>query len=443
MQTSVNKELMHQSAPSYPLAKAWFGLSVVYSGFLAVGFVFHFVPPVLPAVIKDLGITHGQAGLLMSLFALPGILFSIPGGWLADRFGERVVGSLGLAIMGAGTLVLASAGDFPLILVGRTISGIGAMSAVIALQRMVTRLFQGRPLGVPMGVSGSAIPLGIIVVLNQGGRIAAEHGWREVAFRTGFVSVVIAGGFLAASWFITKGRALGSSPETATAPPVGVDDFLRRGLRAIWMVGIVWFCANGAMTAFMTFAPDHYLNLGFGIRAQGLLASIPMWGSALLGPVTGWLADRHGGKAAFIAWGLVLMGSSLLLVPLGIVSPLVIGLGLGVALAAIVTPTMSLPGSVLPPSHVGRGFGILSTCANVGIFAIPPVAGFVRDFSGGYRWPFLLMAGLAFLGVGAAEMLRRGSYTPGFKFKLVAGPQGNEIVKTATSEGFSKERESR
>ena len=232
-----------------------------------MGFVFHFVPPVLPAVIKDLGITHGQAGLLMSLFALPGILFSIPGGWLADRFGERVVGSLGLAIMGAGTLVLASAGDFSLILVGRTISGIGAMSAVIALQRMVTRLFQGRPLGVPMGVSGSAIPLGIIIVLNQGGRIAAEHGWREVAFRTGFVSVVIAGGFLAASWFITKGRALGSSPETATAPPVGVDDFLRRGLRAIWMVGIVWFCANGAMTAFMTFAPDHYLNLGFGIRA--------------------------------------------------------------------------------------------------------------------------------------------------------------------------------
>ncbi len=394
-----------------------------------MGFVFHFVPPVLPAVIKDLGITHGQAGLLMSLFALPGILFSIPGGWLADRYGERVVGSLGLAIMGAGTLVLASAEDFPLILAGRTISGIGAMSAVIALQRMVTRLFHGRPLGVPMGVSGSAIPLGIIVVLNQGGRIAAEHGWREVAFRTGFVSVVIAAGFLAASWFITQGRSLGRGRENAAAPPTDTGIDLRRGLRAIWIVGAVWFCANGAMTAFMTFAPDHYLDLGFGVRAQGLLTSVPMWGSALLGPVTGWLADRHGGKAAFIAWGLVLMGSSLLLVPLGAVSPVVIGLGLGVALAAIVTPTMSLPGSVLPPSHVGRGFGILSTCANVGIFAIPPLAGFVRDLRGGYRWPFLLMAGLAFLGVVAAEMLRRGRHTPGFKFKLVAGPGGNEIVK--------------
>jgi MFS family permease len=394
-----------------------------------VGFVFHFVPPVLPAVIEDLGITHGQAGLLMSLFALPGILFSMAGGWLADRFGERVVGSLGLAVMGAGTLLLASADDFPLILAGRTISGTGAMIAVIAMQRMVTRLFQGRPLGVPMGVSGSAIPLGIIIVLNQGGGIAAEHGWREVAFRTGFISIVIAGGFLAASWFITRGQSLGGRAGAATESAPEATRALGRGIRAIWIVGVVWFCANGAMTAFMTFAPDHFLNLGFGTRDQGLLASVPMWASALLGPVTGWLADRHGGKAAFIAWGLALMGSALVLVPLGIVPPVVIGLGLGVALAAIVTPTMSLPGTVLPPSHVGRGFGILSTCANVGIFAIPPLAGFVRDMSGGYRWPFLLMAGLAFLGVGAAEMLRRGRHTPGFKFKLVAGAQGNEIVQ--------------
>lgn len=423
----MNKELNHPPAPSYPLAKAWFGLSVVYSGFLAVGFIFHFVPPVLPAVIEDLGITHGQAGLLMSLFALPGILLSMAGGWMADRFGERIVGSLGLAVMGAGTLLLASAGHFPLILAGRTISGIGAMTAVIAMQRLVTRLFQGRPLGLPMGVSGSALPVGIIIVLNQGGRIAAEHGWREVAFRTGTVSVVIAVGFLAASWFVTRGHSLGVGGRAPVGTPSGSG--LRRGLRAVWILGVVWFCANGAMTAFMTFAPDHYLHLGFGTRAQGLLTSVPMWASALLGPVTGWLADRHGGKAAFLAWGLALMGTALVLVPTGMVSPVAIGLGLGFALAAIVTPTMSLPGAVLPATHVGRGFGILSTCANVGIFAIPPLAGFVRDLSGDYRWPFLLMAAVAFFGVIAAEVLRRGRHTPGFKFKLVAGTAGSEIVQ--------------
>ena len=381
-----------------------------------MGFVFHFVPPVLPAVIEDLGITHGQAGLLMSLFALPGILLSFFGGQLADRFGERVVGSLGLAIMGAGTLVLAEVGSFPLILVGRTISGVGVVMAVIAMQRMVTRLFEGRPLGVPMGVSGSGIPLGIIVVLNLAGPVAAEHGWREVAVRTGLFAIVIAGVFFVASWILTRGEALGResgggpSAEEAAAG-------LRRGMRAIWIASVVWFCANGAMTAFMTFAPDHYLDLGFATRTRGLLTSVPMWASALLGPVTGWLADRYGGKAAFMAWGMGLMAVCLVLVPLGTVSPVILGLGLGVSLAAMVTPTMSLPGSVLPRTHIGRGFGILSTCANVGIFAIPPLAGYVRDISGGYRWPFLLMAAVAAAGVVAGEILRRGRYTPGFDIR--------------------------
>jgi len=380
-----------------------------------VGFVFHFVPPILPFVVRDLGITHGQAGLLMSLFALPGILLSLSGGWLADRFGERVTGSLGLAVMGSGALAMAQAGSFSLILAGRTLSGVGMVVAVIALQRLVTRLFSGRPLGLPMGVSGSALPLGIIVALNVAGPVAAKDGWREVAFRTGWFAIVVAGVFLITSWLLTRGQDLGFDPKETPAVDAAGDPSLRRGLRAIWIVGVVWFCANGAMTAFMTFAPDHYLDLGIATRARGLLTSVPMWASAVLGPLTGWVVDRHGGKAAFMAWGLGLMALCLYLVPLGAVPPAALGLGLGLALAAVVTPTMSMPGSVLPPSHIGRGFGILSTCANIGIFAVPPVAGHVRDVSGGYGWPFAIMAAVAVLGVVAAEMLRRGRFTRGFR----------------------------
>jgi MFS family permease len=415
---NINNTLKEVSAPLFPLRVAWFGLGVLYSGFLAVGFVFHFVPPVLPDVIVDLEIGHGQAGLMMSLFALPGILLSIPAGWLVDRYGERAIGSTGLAVMGAGTLILAAAPSFGLILMGRTLSGIGMVAGVVALQRLVTRLFQGRPLGLPMGVCGSALPLGIILVLNLAGPLAAARGWRHVAFQVGWVTVAIAAGFLAASWFITRGRPLGSEPGGGPQlRPPGAG----RGLRAIWIAGVIWFSANGAMTAFMTFAPDHFLDLGFGVEARGVLTSIPMWGSVFLGPVTGLLADRHGGKPAFIAWGMGLMTLALVAVPGGAVAPTITGAILGVAMPLLVTPLMSLPGAVLPPAWIGRGFGILGTCANVGIFAVPPLAGWVRDATGTYLWPFLLMALLAILGVAAADILRRGRYTPGFKLRPCAG----------------------
>ena len=104
-------------------AAAWAGLAVVYLGFLTVGFVFHFIPPVLPAMLADLGINHGQAGLLMSLFALPGILLSARGGWLADRMGPAPLAAAGLLAMGLGSLDMGLAPSFTTILAARASVG--------------------------------------------------------------------------------------------------------------------------------------------------------------------------------------------------------------------------------------------------------------------------------------------------------------------------------
>jgi len=385
------------------------GLAAVYMGFLSVGFIFHFLPPILPVVIRDLGISHGQAGLLMSLFALPGILLSLPGGWLVDRYGERLVGSLGLIVMGTGTVLLGLAPRFSLILLARALSGVGAMVGVVALQRLVIRLFAGRGLGLPVGISGSAIPVGIIIILNTAGPVAEAAGWRLVALRAGSVTMAIGLVFAAITWLITRGRALGRRP--------GQDErtLAARGgsFTPIWIAGAVWFCANGAMTAFMTFAPDHFQGLGFSVSARGLFTSIPMWTSAALGMVTGWFTDRHGGRAAFMTVGMALMGAALVILPTAMLPPSVIGLVLGLSLAAVVTPTIALPGALLPSSHIGRGYGILATCANLGIFIVPPLAGWSRDVSGGYVWPFMIMGVVAFFGVVAANILRRGRFMPG------------------------------
>ncbi len=405
----VNKGNIDIAATLYPAIYAWLGLVVVYMGFLSVGFVFHFLPPILPVVIADLNISHGQAGLLMSLFALPGILFSLPGGWLVDRYGERLIGCLGVTLMGVGTLLLGLASDFSTILLARGLSGVGAMVGVVALQRLVIRLFTGRGLGLPVGISGSAVPVGIVIVLNAAGPLAEAEGWRVVAQRVGGVTSVIGVVFGLIIWFLTRGQSLGRD-QKQDDQPLSIRSLM---FRPIWIAGVVWFCANGAMTAFMTFAPDHFQDLGFDVSARGLFTSIPMWTSAALGMVTGWLTDRHGGRALFMIAGMVMMSASLLLLPADVVSPSLIGLTLGLSLAAVVTPTIAMPGALLPPTHTGRGYGILATCANVGIFVVPPLAGLSHDLSGGYQWPFVIMGVVAAIGVVAATALRRGRFMPG------------------------------
>ncbi|MCB1183015.1 MFS transporter [bacterium] len=386
------------------------GLAAVYGGFVGVGFVFHFLPPILPDVIADLGIGRGAAGLLMSLFALPGILLSLPGGWLVDRYGERLVGGTGLLLMGTGTVALGLAPGFGLILAARILAGCGAMVGVVALQRLVIRLFGGRGLGLPLGVSSSGIPLGIIVVLNTAGPLAADAGWRAVALRVGGAVLVIGLVFLGVIGWVTRGRSLGRARGAADRPlPLGGP-----AMRPIWIAGVVWFCANGAMTSFMTFAPDHYLALGFDLTARGLFTSIPMWTSAALGMVTGWLTDRHGGRALFMGAGMMVMAAALTAVPTGTVPPVLIGLALGLSLAAVVTPTVALPGALLPATHTGRGYGLLATCGNAGIFVVPPLAGAVRDGTGAYGWPFAIMGVVAAVGIVAAAVLGRGKFVPGW-----------------------------
>lgn len=377
-------------------------MAVATVGLVAVGAVFHFVPPALPAAILDLGIDHGRAGLLMSLFALPGLLLSLPGGWLVDRVGDGRTALAGLAAMGAATVALAAADALPWILVLRGVSGIGALLAVVALQRRTVRLFTGRPLGVPLGLAGSAIPLGVILVLSSSGALLERGGWRLVG--------TAAGGFalLAALLSAVSGLLLarrGRQPQTAAAAARG--QVPTGSLRLVWTAGAIWICSNGAATSFMTFAPDFLADHGYAAAVRGQITSVPMWISALLGPLVGLLADRRGGKRALVAAGMGLMGVTLAAVPLPGVSPLLAGAGLGLALGLMTTPLLSLVAESLPASHQGLGFGILSMCGNLGIFAVPPLMGWVRDATGGYGLPYLLMGGVALSGLLVAESLRR------------------------------------
>ncbi|MFH1844649.1 MAG: MFS transporter [bacterium] len=403
---------------------------MVYAGFCVFGMAFQFVPPLIPTLIRELQLNHGQAGLLLSFFALPGIIIlSIPGGYLVDRFGVRSIGTSGLGLMALGTAGMVLPVGYHWLLLLRAVAGLGAMVSVVAMQRTVTLLFTGRPLGLPMGIVNTAVPLGIVLALNGALPLAERCGWRNVA-----AVVAILAGLCCLGYLVMCSRLLAPAGErnaTGQAPrhsgptrletdqrandsPATATDTANVSFRLIWLAGAVWFFANGAVTSFVTFAPDHYLDLGLGAESIGIFVSLPMWCAALLGPLIGWLTDRRGGKGAIIATGMWVMAVFLIWVPSGIFSPLVLGLGLGLALCCLPTPLLSLPGDILSSSHHGRAFGILSACANAGIFLVPPIAGTIRDATGAYFWPFLLMAGVAAAGMVVAFWLPTGRLPRGW-----------------------------
>jgi ACS family glucarate transporter-like MFS transporter len=401
MRQEVEKDVQDRLPPR----SAWSGLAVVYACFVSFGAVFQFVPPLLPGLIRGLGLAHGEAGLLMSVFALPGIALSVPAGQLVDRYGARAVGGTGLALMALGTLAMSRAVEFAPLLAARTLAGAGGMVAVVALQRTVTRLFAGRPLGLPMGLATTAIPLGIVMALNLSGPLAVRHGWPTVATATGTLALVATAVFFAMTTVLH--RYLGGLPRRRdAAPDAGARGWL--GVPAgLWLVGGVWLCANGAMTSFVTFAPDYLRDVGLSTARRGLLTSLPMVASALLGPLVGWTVDRRGGRAVFMATGMTMAAALLVATPTGWLVPLLIVVGLGVAMSGVVTPILSSPAELLPSHRHGRAFGVLSALANIGVFTAPPLIGHVRTVTAGYLWSFQAMALLAAAGAVLALLLQR------------------------------------
>jgi MFS family permease len=91
-------------------------LVIVYLSILAFTLVFQSIPPILSLIISELHLTYAQSGLMMSLFALPGIFVSLWCGFLSDRYGIRHLGIGSFLLMIGGTLLV---GGFFLALVQR------------------------------------------------------------------------------------------------------------------------------------------------------------------------------------------------------------------------------------------------------------------------------------------------------------------------------------
>ncbi|HAR46187.1 MAG: hypothetical protein A2X56_07585 [Nitrospirae bacterium GWC2_57_13] len=381
-------------------ASRWKMLALSYAGIVAFAVVFQSVAPVLDLIIAGASLTHGQAGGLMSFFALPGIIASLPAGILADRFGARVVGTASLLLMTAGAALTAVGESYLPLAAGRMIAGAGAFALTVALTRLISSWFAGKELGFAMGVFNTGMPLGTILTLNTLGIIGRTYGWQAALHATTVISLIALVVFFVA----------------AKDPPASLSSVVDRGSQGfsfrrlgtgIWLAGLSWLWINAAGISYLTFGTDYFLSLGSSPAAAGLLTSFLMMGSLFLSPIAGYMIDRGASQKTLIIVGSAMASAIYLLIPGLPTYAYALTISLGIAAALIPVSIFSLPPRILPPAHVGAGFGILSTCLNVGILIGPCMVGIARDMAGGYHVGFIMMAAFSLLSLASIALLRR------------------------------------
>jgi MFS family permease len=364
---------------------------VICLGLLSFATSFQSVPPILPLLVKEFGFTNAQAGSLMSFFCLVGVFISIPAGMLADRYGQKGIGLISLLCVIAGAAVFASGDGMPCFAAGRILSGIGGMTLLVITPQALAQWFSGRQLGLAMGLFNTAMPLGTILSLNVFSSVGGEFGWRSSVWLSAVFPFITFWAFL--FFFKSAPRRHSSGPASSE----GIFERVRAAGKEIWLVGSAWLFFNASVISLFTFTPKFLNTSGFSLASSGFLASLTMWPQLITNPAVGFLISRIGHTKAITALGGLSLGIFIILIPFSVGWAALSLLLVGIVMSLVPAPVFTLVGEVVRPQHLGMGYGILSTCLNLGILIGPIATGMVVDLMESYPAGYALMGAFSFM----------------------------------------------
>lgn len=162
--------------------------------------------PVLPDMGRQIDLDKSTTGLAVTAFSLAAGVAIALAGFLADRYGRKVVivpslllYGLGGFISGLGAWLLAENG-FMVVMIGRVVQGLGAAGTAPVAMAFVGDLFKGPERVNALGILEASNGLGKVVSPILGALVGALLIWWAVFFAYAFMSIP----FALAVWFLTK-----------------------------------------------------------------------------------------------------------------------------------------------------------------------------------------------------------------------------------------------
>ena len=288
------------------------------------------IAPLLPHYSDQLDLTKTGAGVLTAAYPVGTLAGSLPGGWLAARWGVKPTLLVGLGLLGVASLVFAFANHIILLDAARFVQGFGGAFMWTAGMAWLVLATPAERRGELIGSAFAAPAIGVLLGPVLGG--AATVIGDEIVFSA---VALAAGGLALWAWTV---------PGTPPQPSPGLWA-LGRALRRREVLIAFWLFSVPALYAGVVevLAPLRLGDLGASGAAIGAVFLVSAIGDAVLNPLAGRLSDRHG-RLTPIRLGLIAATATAVLLPLPSTTVLV---GAAVflafaALAGIWAPAMAM-----------------------------------------------------------------------------------------------------
>lgn len=369
-------------------------IGLVSFGHMLSHFYFLVMPPILPLLKAEFGVSYAALGLLMTGFAVAAGVVQTPVGFLVDRFGARKLLVWGLALEAAAIGAIGLAQSFWQVLALYTLAGVFNTvfhpADYAILSGSVTRDRLGRAFGVHLfsGNLGWALTPAVMFAL------AELWDWRTAFFIVGAVGVIHACILGTRMNLLAEERKAPPEARQDSAPGNGVEDGIRLLLSLPILMCLLFFIMltlgfTGIRTFFVVTSGILY---GTPLETANVALTAFLAGSALGILAGGLLADRLGPRIGTAVATLVTAGA--LMAVLGFLPltpvPLIALLAVSGILQGLLLPTRDLLiRSVTPEGSMGKVMGFLTSGMMLASGLVPILFGWLLDI-GQPAWVFWL-----------------------------------------------------
>ena len=372
----------------------WRGVWAVFAGGLVAGAYMTKVPPALPGIRGELGLTLVQSALIVTTFNVLGMLTGMLAGMVCDRFGHKRLAVSGLVVMAAGGALGAAAHGFQLLLASRFIEGVGFILFAVPAPALMTALTANpRDRAKALGIWSAYMPTGGTIGLLLAPLLIRAFGWRALWLALAAAALVAAAPFAAA---VPRSR-----PAQLGSLRLVVESIGQKGNIAM---ALLFACYVAQWTSIMVWLPTFLTEQGASTSAAALATALMVLVNAPGNLMGGWLLSRGVPRGRLvIAASAIAALCEIGMFAAALPGTLRFGLVLVFSLCAGVIPASifaGLPVHARSPQHIGTGNGIVLQFSNLGQFLGPLVIAWIASRFGG--WQASLWALLAFATGGAA-----------------------------------------
>ncbi|GAK55794.1 major facilitator superfamily transporter [Candidatus Vecturithrix granuli] len=357
------------------------------------------LPVLFQEISNDLGLSLVQIGVVWGLVSLPGVVTSLAGGMIGDRFGVRRTLTIICGLAGITSALRGCSINFLTLSATMFLFGMVRQMIPMNVHKTCGLWFSSRQLGLANGVVSMGMALGFMA----GSMLSATFlspwlgGWRNVLF---FYGAICLG--LTLPWHFLRPASgeLKHSSESRSARSLRQTLVDVMQIKAVWLLGLALFGISGCVQGTLGYLPLYLRGIGWAqTAADGTLAAFHGVSLLCVIPLALW-SDRPGARkrVLLITTLMLILGVVLLALVNSVMiwgAVIIAGFARDGFMAIFMTTVIEIKG--IGSAYAGTAIGLVMSVMGLGNLLAPPLGNSLAGMSPG--WPFLFWALLAAAGL--------------------------------------------